>query len=245
MDLEGKVALISGGARIGAAVAEALARRGCDLALTYRSSRAGVEATVRRVRDLGARAEAIRADLAAERGARAAVDATHRRLGGPDILVCMASRYEKTPFPGVAAAELRAGLEVDLHSAWRLALRAAPRMNARGAGRIVLFADWLPASGRPRYRGYLPYYVAKAAVVGLTEALALELAPRILVNAVAPGPILKPPGFSAAADREVRRATPLGRWGGPEEIARAVLFLAETDFVTGECLRVDGGRHLH
>jgi NAD(P)-dependent dehydrogenase (short-subunit alcohol dehydrogenase family) len=244
MDLEGKVALISGGARIGAAVAEALARRGCDVALTFRSSRAGVEATVRRARALGVRAEAIRADLAAARGARVAVETAHRRLGGPDVLVCMASRYERAPFPRIGADDLRSGLEVDLHSAWRLALRAATHMNARGAGRIVLFADWLPASGRPRYRGFLPYYVAKAAVVGLAEALALELAPRVLVNAIAPGPILRPPGFSAAADREVRRATPLGRWGGPEEIARAVLFLVETDFVTGECLRVDGGRHL-
>jgi NAD(P)-dependent dehydrogenase (short-subunit alcohol dehydrogenase family) len=72
----------------------------------------------------------------------------------------------------------------------------------------------------------------------------LELAPDILVNAVAPGPILPPPGLGRAADREVLRATPLGRWGGTEEIAKAVLFFIESDFVTGECLRVDGGRHL-
>jgi NAD(P)-dependent dehydrogenase (short-subunit alcohol dehydrogenase family) len=245
MDPRGKVALISGGARIGAVVAETLARRGCDVALTFRSSRAAVEGTVRRVRAHGARALAIRADLATARGAARAVDAVRRRLGGPDILVCMASRYERTPFPRLDDRTLRAGLEVDLECAYHLARRAAPLMNARGAGRIVLFADWLPASRRPRYKGYLAYYVAKAAVVGLTEALALELAPKILVNAVAPGPILKPPGFGAAADREVRRVTPLGRWGGPDEIARAVLFLIETGFVTGECVRVDGGRHLN
>ena len=79
----------------------------------------------------------------------------------------------------------------------------------------------------------------------MTESLALELAPAILVNAIAPGPILRPPGFSDAADRQVRKVTPLGRWGGPLEIARAVLFLVETEFVTGETIRVDGGRHLY
>jgi len=105
-------------------------------------------------------------------------------------------------------------------------------------------SDWLPVSGRPFYAGYTPYYVSKAAVAALTESLALELAPDVLVNAVAPGPILAPPGLSPEEDAAVRRATPLGRWGGAEEVAKAVLFLIETDFITGECVRVDGGRHL-
>src|SRR5207249_4141512 len=166
------------------------------------------------------------------------------RLGSPDILVCMASVYDRVPFATLDERLFRANLDVDLASAFHLARQAAPIMKKTGAGRVVLFADWLPRSGRPRYRGYLPYYVAKAAVIGLTESLALELAPEILVNAIAPGPILKPPGFSRKADRAVRRVTPLGRWGGAAEIARAVLFLIETEFVTGECLRVDGGRHL-
>jgi NAD(P)-dependent dehydrogenase (short-subunit alcohol dehydrogenase family) len=87
--------------------------------------------------------------------------------------------------------------------------------------------------------------VAKAGVVGLVESLALELAPSILVNAIAPGPILAPQGMGDEEQREVVKATPLGRWGGPEEIARAVLFLIETEFVTGETVRVDGGRHLN
>jgi NAD(P)-dependent dehydrogenase (short-subunit alcohol dehydrogenase family) len=91
----------------------------------------------------------------------------------------------------------------------------------------------------------LPYYVAKMGVVALTEALALELAPyKILVNAVAPGPIIPPPGTSAEEHEAVVRATPLGRWGGSEEIVKAVLLLVDTDFITGETLRVDGGRHI-
>jgi NAD(P)-dependent dehydrogenase (short-subunit alcohol dehydrogenase family) len=89
------------------------------------------------------------------------------------------------------------------------------------------------------------YYVSKVGVIGLTESLALELAQyNILVNAVAPGPILAPPGLTEEEDREVRKATPLGRWGGELEIAKAVISLVETDFITGECIRVDGGRHV-
>ena len=245
MDPKDRVALIAGGARIGQEVATALARRGCHVALTYNRSRASAEESAGRVRSLGSRSLIVRADLSRASGAAAAVRAVKAKLGGPDILVCMASVYDRVPFAKIDERSFRANLDVDLASAFHLARQAAPLMKKAGAGRIVLFADWLPRSGRPRYRGYLPYYVAKAAVIGLTESLALELAPEILVNAIAPGPILKPPGFSAKADRAVRRVTPLGRWGGPEEIARAVLFLVETGFVTGECLRVDGGRHLN
>jgi NAD(P)-dependent dehydrogenase (short-subunit alcohol dehydrogenase family) len=245
VDPKGLVALIAGGARIGQEVAAALARRGCHVALTYRTSRASAETAAARVRSLGARSLLVKADLSRPAGAAAVVRAVRSKLGGPDILVCMASVYDRVPFASLDELSLRASLDVDLASAFHLARQAGPLMKKAGSGRIVLFADWLPRSGRPRYRGYLPYYVAKAAVIGLTESLALELAPEVLVNAIAPGPILKPAGFSAKADREVRRVTPLGRWGGPEEIARAVLFLIETGFVTGECLRVDGGRHLH
>src|ERR671910_2527728 len=112
-------------------------------------------------------------------------------------------------------------------------------MHIGGGGRIVNFTDWVARSGRPRYKGYLSYYVAKTAVIGLTEALALELAPdQILVNAIAPGPIVAPPGTSDEEHKAVETATPLGRWGGAEPIVRAVMFLVETDFVTGETIRV-------
>ena len=118
-------------------------------------------------------------------------------------------------------------------------------MRKQGGGRIVNFSDWIAKSGRPRYRGFLPYYVAKAGVMALTEALALELAgDNILVNAVAPGPILPPPETTDEELRAVERATPLGRWGGEVEIAKGVLAFLDSDFITGETLRVDGGRHL-
>ncbi|HKN47663.1 MAG TPA: SDR family oxidoreductase [Candidatus Polarisedimenticolia bacterium] len=245
MDPKGKVALVTGGARIGRTVAAELARRGCDVALTYRGSRQSAEETAQEVEKLGARTLVVQADLATSRGPAAVVRAVGRKLGRLDILVCMASLYDRSPLRSLDEKVWEANLDSNLRSVYLLALGAAPIMKSQGAGRIVTFADWLPASGRPRYRSYLPYYVSKAGVVGLTESLALELAPAILVNAIAPGPILRPPGFSDAADRQVRKVTPLGRWGGPLEIARAVLFLVETEFVTGETIRVDGGRHLY
>ena len=137
-------------------------------------------------------------------------------------------------------------LSVDLGGTFRVSRAAVPLMRRTGGGRIINFTDWVAASGRPRYKGYVAYYVAKAAVKALTEILALELAAdQILVNAVAPGPILAPPGTSTEESEAVERATPLGRWGGPEEIVKAVLALIDSDFITGETIRVDGGRHLN
>ena len=136
-------------------------------------------------------------------------------------------------------------MAVDLRAAWLCARAAVPHMRRARGGRIVNFSDWVARSGRPRYQGYLTYYVAKAGVVALTEALALELAAdQILVNAIAPGPIVAPEGTSDEEFASVERATPLGRWGGEIEIAKTVAALVESDFITGETIRVDGGRHL-
>lgn len=244
MEIQGKAALITGGARIGATVALDLARRGCSLALTYRSSRETAEQTAAAARALGARAEVIRADATRGGEVAAAVSQAASALGRLDFLICMASTYLKTPLETLTEREWRDAMEANAHSALLFAMEAAPHMKRAGAGRIVTVSDWTAASGRPRYAGYAPYYVSKAAVAALTEALALELAPEILVNSVAPGPILPPPDLGPDENARVIAATPLRRWGGAAEISRAVQFLLETEFVTGECLRVDGGRHL-
>jgi len=243
MDPKGRAALITGGARIGQAVAQALAARGCALALTYRGSRAAAEEAAAAATASGVPAIVLRADATDEGQVAAAVSETARSLGRLDILVNMASIYVKTPNP--SAADWSAALDANAKSAFLFATHAAPIMKARGGGRIINVSDWLPVSGRPRYKGYTPYYVSKAAVAALTESLALELAPDILVNAIAPGPILAPPELTAEQNARVIDAVPLNRWGGAEEIAKAVLFLVETEFVTGECIRVDGGRHLY
>jgi NAD(P)-dependent dehydrogenase (short-subunit alcohol dehydrogenase family) len=245
VDLKDRVVLLTGAKRIGADVAVAVAERGADVALSYNRSRAEAEGAAERVRALGRRARVVRADVSSAEACDALVAEVGRALGRLDVLVHMASVYAEVPFDDLDAEAWDRQLGVDLRSAFLCARAAVPMMRRAGGGRIVTFADWVAASGRPRYRGYLAYYVAKAGVKALTEGLALELAADgILVNAVAPGPILPPPGTSAEEAAEVERATPLGRWGGPAEIVKAVLALVDSDFITGETVRVDGGRHV-
>jgi NAD(P)-dependent dehydrogenase (short-subunit alcohol dehydrogenase family) len=245
MDLTDTVALITGGKRIGLVVAKALAARGADVALTYARSRGEAEQAAAAVRAAGRRTLIMQADLAVGDSAAAAVEQAATALGRLDILIHMASVYVQQPFEALGAAQWDAVVNVDLRAAFLCAHAAAPHMRAQGRGRIIMFSDWIAASGRPRYKGFLPYYVAKAGVVALAEALALELAAdNVLVNAIAPGPIVAPPGTTDEESRAVEQATPLGRWGGEGEIVKAVLALVDSDFITGETLRVDGGRHV-
>lgn len=245
MDLSGKVALVAGGARMGEALAARLAGRGTGVAVSYRRSREAAERAVQAARARGGSATALRADLTSPVDVGSLTAAVVTRLGRLDFIVNLASTYRRTPFDALSEEAWTAALDVDLSAAFRLARAAVPHLRAAGGGRIVHVTDWTAASGRPRYPGYLPYYVAKRALIGLTEALALELAPDgILVNAVAPGPILPPPDLDADASAAVERETPLGRWGGADAVADMVITLLESDFVTGETVRVDGGRHL-
>ena len=166
-------------------------------------------------------------------------------LGRLDVLINMASIYRRTPLDDVTLLDWESQMAVDLRSAWLCARAAVPHMRRLQGGRIINFSDWVSRSGRPRYPGFLTYYVAKAGVIALTEGLALELAPdHILVNAVAPGPIVAPEGTTDEELTAVERTTPLGRWGGELEVAKAVIALIDNDFITGETIRVDGGRHV-
>ena len=245
MDPTDKVALITGGRRIGAVVATELARKGAHVAIVYRASRSEAEDTAETLRAMGRRALVVQGDLQQPDACRGVVEATVAEFGRLDILVNMASVYREKPLDEVTVEDWDAQLSIDLRAAWLCSHAAIPHMRQSGGGRIVNFSDWVARSGRPRYRGYLPYYVAKAGVIALTEALALEVATdQILVNAIAPGPIVAPPGTSAADSVAVEQATPLGRWGGEIEIAKTVIALVESDFMTGETIRVDGGRHV-
>lgn len=245
MTLAGRAALITGGKRIGATVARALAAAGMDVALSYNSSKAEADATAAEIVAAGRRVHIAKANLGIPDECRELVDGAAAAFGRLDVLVNMASVYTAVPLDQTDEHVWHKAMDIDLRAAFLCARAAVPHMRRQGGGRIINFSDWVAASGRPRYPGYLPYYVAKAGAKALTEALALELASdQILVNAVAPGPIMAPPGTSDDEFKAVEAATPLGRWGGAEPIAHAVLFLVETDFVTGETIRVDGGRHI-
>jgi NAD(P)-dependent dehydrogenase (short-subunit alcohol dehydrogenase family) len=245
VDLTGKVALVTGTRRIGAEVATHLARRGADVALSYWQSANEAQRAVDAVRAEGRRGLAVQADLREAAACRDLVARAVEGLGRLDVLVALASVYERVPFDTLTERDWDAGLAVDLSASFFCAQAAVPHMRAQGGGHIILFSDWLATSGRPRYKGYVPYYVAKAGVTALGEALALELAPdHILVNTIAPGPILPAAGSTDESNRAILAATPLARWGGGDSIATAVLALIEHDFITGEQIRVDGGRHL-
>jgi NAD(P)-dependent dehydrogenase (short-subunit alcohol dehydrogenase family) len=245
MNLDNRVVIITGGKRIGRIVAQELALRGADIVLSYRESKAEAEDTVRDVQARGRRALATSADVSKAADCAALIASARDAFGRIDALVNMASVYGSTPFDDLTEAGWDRDLNVNLKSAFLCAKAAIPVMRATGGGRIVNFADWLARSGRPAYRGFVSYYVAKAGIIALTESLALELAAdQILVNAIAPGPILAPPDMDPSEVAAVARATPVGRWGGEIEIAKAVLALIETDFITGETIRVDGGRHV-
>ncbi|BCS36035.1 pteridine reductase [Luteitalea sp. TBR-22] len=247
MDLTDRVVLVTGGTRMGASLGAALGARGARVAFSCARSTDAIAHAVDRTIAAGGQAVAIGADLRDPAACEQLVTEAIAWGGRLDVLVALASTYERVPIAEVTDDAWRAHLAVDLDATFHCARAAALHMRRRGGGGHLLFcSDWVAASGRPRYTGYVPYYVAKAGVVALTEALALELAgDAIQVNAIAPGPILPAVGSSPEMQASVIRATPLGHWGGPAALTHAVMGLLDQDWVTGQTLRVDGGRHLH
>ena len=240
-----RAALVTGTRRIGGAIARALGAAGHDVAVAWRESREAAESAVNDVRAAGRTAVALQADLAEPAACRELVDAAVQALGGLSVVVLAASRFDRVAFDALDAAAWDRALAVDLDASFHCAHAAIPHLRRAGGGHVVLFSDWVASSGRPRYRGYLPYYVAKRAVAALGVALALELAgDDIRVHVVAPGPIAPVAGSTPQEQAAVLAATPLGRWGGEEEVARRVVGLIASTFVTGETVRIDGGRHL-
>jgi pteridine reductase len=249
MNLAGKVALITGGRRVGGALASLLARGGAAIGLTYHTSRSRIEETVATIQSEGGRALAIAADLASADQAERAVAELVAAFGRIDVLVNMASVYRRTPLAGLVPGDFEAMIAANLAAPYHTALAAARRMLEQPAlddcglkGKIVNVGDW--ATERP-YKDYLPYLVAKGGLKTLTMALAKELAPHVAVNLVQPAMIDPPPDLSAEDCAAVVAATPLQRVGRAEDLNHLILYLLEgTDFATGACYRIDGGRFL-
>ena len=243
MVLQGRVALITGGARrIGHVVAMALASRGAQVVISYqRSSKAAIE-TVGALRDLGVKAEAMSADVSSASDVTRLFQRIERNFGRLDVLVNNASIFERTPFEKLTEKDWDRHLDINLKGAFLCAVAAGRLLRRRAQGKIINIADW--AGDRP-YRDYLPYCVSKAGLITLTKALAKELAPKIQVVSIAPGPMLPPEGMTTAERRAAIARLPLKRWGSPEDVANAVLFAIEgSDFITGTTIYVDGGRSI-
>jgi len=243
MELAGKVALVTGaGRRIGRAVALALAGRGAAIAAHYLSSRGEAESLVEEIKRAGGRAQPFAANLESVSDIEAAVNATLASFGRLDVLVNSASVFYRMPYDGITERDWDLNLAVNLKAPFFAARFAGAAMRRQGAGKIVNLGDW--AGIRP-YKNYLPYTVAKSGLIGLTRALARELAPEVQVNCIALGPVLPPDDYANGEVEKLRAATLTKTLGSPQDVAKAVLFLCEgTDFATGSTLLLDGGRLL-
>lgn len=247
MQLRDKVVLITGGRRVGAHVARAVAERGAHVAMSYLTSAGKIEAALKEVRESGVRGVGVKADLRDPADVDGLVSSVIDALGRIDVLVNMTSTFTPTPFDALTPADLERELASNLVAPYLTAVAVARQMRRQPIvdglqGKIVNFADW--GVDRP-YKNFLPYFVAKGGVATMTLALAVELAPTIAVNAIAPAMIDPPPELTEEDIEAIRMASPLRRIGCPADAVNAVLYLLEgTDFATGSVLRVDGGRFL-
>ena len=242
MKVEGKTALVTGGAhRVGKAIAMTLAQAGANVVINYYSSDTAAPESILVFAALGVGGLAVQADVGDLEQVRALVAAAADRFGAVDILVNSASIWQKTPLPMGDFADWHRVLGLLVHGSMYCADAVAPMMQEQGEGAIVSIVDlaaWKPFSG------YVAHSVGKAGLLALTRSLALELAPAVSVNAVAPGPVLPPPDYSEEQIARIARRTLKGRWGKAQDVAGAVRFLVEADYITGEVIVVDGGERL-
>jgi pteridine reductase len=237
------VALVTGGAvRVGRTIVRELAARGYRVAVHANTSLDRAQELVVELTDAGFEAAAFGAELRDEDATRAMIDRVRRHFGRLDALVNNAATWSATPITTVAADDVRRFFEVNALSTFVCCQHAGLIMAEQDrGGAIVKIGDW--AVARP-YRNYSAYFMSKATIPTMTRMFAVEFAPRVRVNAVLPGPVLLPEGVSQAERQRAISGTLVGRPGRPENVAHAVAFLLENDFITGVCLPVDGGRTL-
>ena len=240
MELRGRVALVTGaGRRVGRAVAVALGGRGMRVAVHYNGSGAGADETAHAVVAAGGDARTFQADLGDGPAPARLVDDVAASFGALDVLVNSAATMHRTPVGTVTVDAWDAAFALNLRAPFFAAQAAAAHMTAGGA--IVNIADLAAFETWP---GYVPHGITKAGVVQMTRALARVLAPAVRVNAVAPGAVLLPDEWDADAADRLARTTPLARLGAASDVVGAVLYLLDADYVTGETIIVDGGRHV-
>lgn len=242
MNIQSKVALITGGAvRVGKAITLMLARAGAQVVVNYHTSAAAAQETLAQAQAFGVDGLAIQCDVADPLAVQAMTQQVLDRFGGVDILVNGAGVFRKITLPTYDLEAWHKVTRTSIDGAFYVSNALAPTMLGRGGGAIVNLVDlsvWNP------WPSFTAHAVGKAGLLALTQQLALELAPTIRVNAVAPGPVLPPPDSSDSQNAALAARTLLERWGSPEDVAGAVRYLVEADYVTGATLHVDGGEHL-
>lgn len=241
MELRGRAGLVTGaGIRVGRALAVGLGAQGMTVAVHYHASDAGARETLRQIERAGGRGCLIAADLTSEGAAEQLIDDVVRQLGSLDVLVNSSAVMERTPLGTVTAAKWDAMMALNLRAPFLLAQAAAPHLS-RVRGAIVNIADLAAFETWP---AYIPHGISKAGIVYLTRALARTLAPNVRVNSIAPGTVLLPEEWAPEDAAKLNETTPLGRLGSPDDVVGAMLYLLSADYVTGETLIVDGGRHV-
>ena len=243
MELRGRTALVTGAAkRVGRAIALAIAGRGADVVIHYKSSASEAHETVEAVQRLGQRAVAIQADLAEPAEVETLADRAVRACGKVDVLVNSAAIFRRAPLEDLTVQDWEQFLRVNLTGPFWLARRLGLLMRRQGAGKIINIAD---VAGIKPWADFLPYSVSKGMLITMTQGLAKALAPEVQVNAVVPGTVLLAEEYGEKERESIVRGTPLKRIGDPVDIAKTVLFLVEgSDFITGQVVVVDGGRSI-
>ena len=241
MDLRGRRALVTGaGHRVGQAIAVALGGRGMRVAVHYNSHADGARDTVRAVESAGGSGELFGADLTKPESAHRLIDDVVAGFGGLDVLVNSAAVMIRTPFGEITTEQWDAIMALNLRAPFFLAQAAAPHLR-QSHGVVVNIADLAAFETWP---GYLPHGLSKAGVVYMTRALARVLAPEVRVAGIAPGTVLLPDHWADSDEERLRRTTPLQRTGTPADVTATVLFILDSDYLTGETIIVDGGRHV-
>jgi len=244
LEIRDRIALVTGGAhRVGKAIALALARQGAHVAITYHASAEQAQQVVAEVEACGVGGLAVQCDQSDPAQIAAVFDALRAKWDRLDILVNSAAIMQSMPFLDITPQDWDATLDINLKGPFLFSQQAGRMMleHAQAAGVIINIADEAGLTPWPRY---VHHSVSKAGVIMLTKAAALALAPVVRVNAIAPGPILKPEGWTDERWDTLRRSTPLDRLGSPQDVAEAVVYLIRAEFVTGHVLVVDGGRSL-
>lgn len=237
--LAGKNALVTGaGHRVGRAIALAVAAQGARVAVHYHGSVDGARETVAMIQRTGGAATLFQANLTEPEAPQRLTDAVTDAFGRIDLLVNSAAGMLRTPLETVTPAEWDGIFALNLRAPFFLSLTVAQSMGDAG-GVIVNISDHM---GFESWPGFVPHGVSKAAIAAMTHHLAAAFAPRVRVNAVAPGAVLAPAGWPDAERRRFENETPMHRVGTPEDVAAAVCYLATANYVTGETLFVDGGR---
>lgn len=242
MEISKKYALVTGGAkRVGREIALKLAQKGSNILLHFNTSKADAEKTAQDIQAFGVRCLLFQADLSNSASLSIMIKEIYRQSPSVDILINSASLFYKTPFKDVKESDWDRLIDANLKGPFLLSKEIGNKMFEGAGGKIINIADW---SGFRPYKDYAPYCISKGGLITMTKTLARDLAPKVWSNAIAPGPVLLPPEFSEKEKQQVIQKTLLGRVGSPQDIANAVMFLLENDFINGTVLVVDGGRSI-